>query len=138
MLIDHSSGVVFAGGLVLPRIPTTPHADLPARLASLDAPETKLNTVALKAWCPTRSVYPDLRGLHQTRDYLRWLDQFLSTSATAGLDMSGVLATHCPSVSGAGAAAATSTPATSPACTRATSKGTDALNLYFAAPCVAS
>jgi glyoxylase-like metal-dependent hydrolase (beta-lactamase superfamily II) len=33
VLIDHSSGVVFAGGLVFAeRIPTTPHADLPAWL----------------------------------------------------------------------------------------------------------
>jgi quinoprotein relay system zinc metallohydrolase 1 len=98
VLIDHSSGVVFAGGLVFAeRIPTTPHADLPAWLASLDALEAKLNTVALKALVPSHGpVYPDLRGLHQTRYYLRWIDQFLSTSATAGLDMSEVLATPLP------------------------------------------
>ena len=109
VLIDHSSGVVFAGGLVFAeRIPTTPHADLPAWLASLDALEAKLNTVALKALVPSHGpVYPDLRGLHQTRDYLRWLDQFLSTSATAGLDMSEVLATPLPQRFRGWAAAAT-------------------------------
>ena len=98
VLIDHSSGVVFAGGLVFAeRIPTTPHADVPAWLASLDALEAKLNTIALKALVPSHGpVYPDLRGLHQTRDYLRWLDTFLTTSARTGLDMSEVLATPLP------------------------------------------
>ena len=109
VLIDHSSGVVFAGGLVFAeRIPTTPHADLPAWLASLDALEAKLNTIALKALVPSHGpVYPDLRGLHQTRDYLRWLDRSLSDSAAAGLDMYEVLNIPLPERFRAWGAAAT-------------------------------
>lgn len=94
VLLDHTAGVVFAGGLVFAeRIPTTPHADVAAWLASLDALEAKLKAFPLKALVPSHGpVYPDLRGLHQTRDYLRWLDQRLQDSARAGLDLAEVLA----------------------------------------------
>lgn len=109
VLIDHSSGVVFAGGLVFAeRIPTTPHADLPAWIASLDQLEARLNSVALKALVPSHGpVYPDLRGLHQTRDYLRWLERTLADSAAAGLDMYEVLNIRLPERFKAWGAAAT-------------------------------
>ena len=98
VLIDHSTGVVFAGGLVFAeRIPTTPHADLDAWLGSLDRLESRLAGMALAAVVPSHGpVYPDLRGLHQTRDYLRWLRQRLSDSAAQGLDISEVLALPLP------------------------------------------
>lgn len=98
VLLDHTAGVVFAGGLVFAeRIPTTPHADLKAWLASLDALEHTLRNFPLKALVPSHGpVYPDLRGLHQTRDYLRWLDARLHDSAQAGLDLSEVLALPLP------------------------------------------
>lgn len=98
VLLDHTAGVVFAGGLVFAeRIPTTPHADLNAWLASLDELEHTLRDFPLKALVPSHGpVYPDLRGLHQTRDYLRWLDARLHDSALAGLDLSEVLALPLP------------------------------------------
>lgn len=98
VLLDHTAGVVFAGGLVFAeRVPTTPHADLGAWLASLDRLEQTLQGFSLKALVPSHGpVYPDLRGLHQTRDYLRWLDERLRTSAQAGLDLSEVLALPLP------------------------------------------
>lgn len=98
VLIDHGAGVVFAGGLVFAeRIPTTPHADLDAWLDSLDQLERKLANVALVALVPSHGpVQPDLRGLHQTRDYLRWLRQRLHDSAAQGLDISEVLALPLP------------------------------------------
>lgn len=98
VLLDHTAGVVFAGGLVFAeRIPTTPHADVGAWLASLDRLEQVLQGFALKALVPSHGpVYTDLRGLHQTRDYLRWLDERLRTSAQAGLDLAEVLALPLP------------------------------------------
>lgn len=98
VLLDHTAGVVFGGGLVFAeRIPTTPHANLAAWLASLDALEARLQTFPLKALVPSHGpVYPDLRGLHQTRDYLRWLDTLLHRSASAGLDLAEVLALPLP------------------------------------------
>ena len=98
VVLDRASGVVFTGGLVfVERIPTTPHADIEAWLASLDALEHRLKDFPLQALVPSHGpVYPDARGLAQTRAYLQWLRQRLQTSAAQGLDLSEVLALGLP------------------------------------------
>lgn len=98
VLIDHTSGVVFAGGLVFTeRVPTVPHAKIEAWLAALDALEAKLKPLKIKALIPSHGpVRGDVQGLHQTRDYLRWLHQLLQDSAKAGLDLSEVIALPVP------------------------------------------
>jgi quinoprotein relay system zinc metallohydrolase 1 len=98
VLIDHTSGVVFAGGLVFTeRVPTVPHAKIEAWLAALDALEAKLKPLKIKALVPSHGpVRGDVQGLHQTRDYLRWLHQLLQDSAKAGLDLSEVIALPVP------------------------------------------
>ncbi len=98
VLIDHDQGVVFAGGLVFAdRVPTTPHANLPRWLASLDALEARLRALDLKALVPSHGpVRADLSGLAQTRDWLQWLDQRLLESAQRGLDLGEVLRLPVP------------------------------------------
>lgn len=99
VLLDHSSGVVFAGGLVFhQRVPTTPHADAAQWLQSLDALERLLDGgFALTALVPSHGpVAGDRRGIAQTRDWLRWVSSLLADSAARGLDLSEVLQTPLP------------------------------------------
>lgn len=98
VLIDHSTGVVFAGGLVFAdRVPTTPHARLPEWQASLATLHQLATTLPLRVLVPSHGpVHTDLRGLEQTRDWLRWLEQTLNDSARAGLDLGEVLALPIP------------------------------------------
>jgi len=96
VLIDQTSGVVFAGGLIFhQRILTTPHADLKRWLASLDAlaPLVTDRTVV-----PSHGpVHQGDTGLTQTRDYLRWLDQSFTRWAGEGADVNDVLRAPMPS-----------------------------------------
>jgi quinoprotein relay system zinc metallohydrolase 1 len=98
VVIDHKTGVVFAGGLVFAeRIPTTPHADLAQWLQSLDVLEKRLSALPHVTLVPSHGpVHADLRGIAQTRDYLRWLLDTLERSAAAGMDMAEVLAIPLP------------------------------------------
>lgn len=99
LLLDHSSGVVFAGGLVFnQRVPTTPHADAAQWLQSLDALDRLLDSgFALTALVPSHGpVAGDRRGIAQTRDWLRWVSSLLADSAARGLDLSEVLQTPLP------------------------------------------
>jgi quinoprotein relay system zinc metallohydrolase 1 len=98
VLIDHRSGVVFAGGLVFAeRIPTTPHANIAQWLRSLDALQDKLRGFHLRALVPSHGpIYPDTRGIDQTRDYLTWLHGQLTASAAQGQDLAEVLAQPLP------------------------------------------
>lgn len=94
VLIDRDSGVVFAGGLVfVQRVPTTPHARVPAWLASLDALEREPIRTLVPSHGPVRD---DARGIAQTRRYLRWLDASLAAAAERGLDLNDVLAQPVP------------------------------------------
>ena len=95
VLVDRSSGVAFVGGLVFARrVPTTPHADLPAWLKSLDA----LQAMALKTVVPSHGpVHADGSGLAGTRAYLQWLDGHFRHAADAGWDMNELLRTPVPS-----------------------------------------
>jgi quinoprotein relay system zinc metallohydrolase 1 len=98
VLIDHGTGVVFTGGLVFAeRVPTTPHADVKHWLRSLDALEQRLAGLPLAMLVPSHGpVYPDSRGIGQTRDWLGWVSGLLEGSARRGLDLSEVLRTPVP------------------------------------------
>lgn len=89
VLIDKTSGVVFAGGLVFAdRIPTTPHADPRAWLKSLDElAQLRLGTVV-----PSHGpVHQGAYGLAQTRGFLQWLDTHFGRWAAEGWEMNEVL-----------------------------------------------
>lgn len=94
VLVDRASGVAFVGGLVFhDRVPTTPHADIAAWLASLDA----LEAIGAKAIVPSHGpVAGAAAGLAQTRRYLQWLDAQFTRWAEQGLDLAEVLRAPVP------------------------------------------
>jgi quinoprotein relay system zinc metallohydrolase 1 len=94
VLIDRRSGVAFVGGLVFAqRVPTTPHAQLDAWLASLDA----VQALGMRQIVPSHGpVSRGGEGIDQTRRYLRWLDTSFSAAAAQGLEMSELLALPVP------------------------------------------
>ena len=98
VLLDHHTGVLFAGGLVFAeRVPTTPHADFAAWLASLDVLEQLITSGAAKTVVPSHGpVHSGLAGVQQTRDWLRWLTSLMQNSAERGLDLGEVLGTPVP------------------------------------------
>ena len=98
LLIDHSTGVVFAGGLVFAeRVPTTPHANVKNWLRSLDALERVLGSIPLTMLVPSHGpIYRDSRAIGQTRDWLKWISGLMQDSARQGLDLSEVLQTPVP------------------------------------------
>ena len=89
VLIDRSSGIAFVGGLVFAqRVPTTPHAELPLWLDSLQ----RLAPLARGTVVPSHGpVHADGSGAAQTTRYLRWLDSQFAAWAVAGWDMNEVL-----------------------------------------------
>ncbi len=94
VLIDKSSGIAFVGGLVFAqRIPTTPHAEIDAWLASLDALTARGPAPIVPSHGP---VNLGADGIAQTRRYLQWLDASFTAAAQAGLEMSDVLAQPVP------------------------------------------
>jgi quinoprotein relay system zinc metallohydrolase 1 len=95
VLIDKTSGVVFAGGLIFhQRMPTTPHAEPKRWLASLDA---LAPLVADRTVVPSHGpVHRGDAGLAPTRDYLRWLDQSFARWAQEGADVNDVLRAAMP------------------------------------------
>ena len=98
VLLDHHTGVLFAGGLVFAeRVPTTPHADFERWLASLDVLEQLITSGRVKTVVPSHGpVHSGLAGVRQTRDWLRWLTVLMQTSAERGLDLGEVLRTPVP------------------------------------------
>ncbi|GCL63200.1 quinoprotein relay system zinc metallohydrolase 1 [Pseudaquabacterium pictum] len=89
VLVDKTSGVAFVGGLVFAdRVPTTPHADPKAWLATLDTLAGLKPGTVVPSHGP---VHTGLRGLQQTRDYLQWLDGSFSRWAALGWEMNEVL-----------------------------------------------
>jgi quinoprotein relay system zinc metallohydrolase 1 len=98
VLVDHSTGVVFAGGLVFAeRVPTTPHADVARWLQSLDQLEQLLARLPDPVVVPSHGpVHSDRRGIEQTRDWLQWVTGVMAMSARQGLDLSEVLQTPLP------------------------------------------
>lgn len=101
VLVDVQSGVAFVGGLAFSqRVPTTPHADIPAWQTSLGTLEGDIRSLLgsqPKAIVPSHGpVRPDMAALAQTRDYLAWLDATLTRSARLGLEMTEVLSIPIP------------------------------------------
>ena len=93
-ILDRTTGVLYAGDLIfLDRAPTTPHAAVERWQASLDA----LAALPVKRVVPGHGpVHDDQRGIMQTRDWLRWLDETLGASATRGMDMAEVMRLPLP------------------------------------------
>jgi quinoprotein relay system zinc metallohydrolase 1 len=98
VLLDHTTGVLFAGGLVFTeRVPTTPHADFAAWLASLDTLERLIAQGQVKTVVPSHGpVHAGAVGVRQTRDWLQWLTNLMQSSAERGLDLGEVLRTPVP------------------------------------------
>ncbi len=94
VVVDRTSGVVFAGGLVFAsRVPTTPHADIAAWLASLAA----LQPLAPRTLVPSHGpVDRGVDGLLQTRRYLQWLDGHFRDAARRGLEINELLREPVP------------------------------------------
>lgn len=94
VLVDRTSGVIFAGGIAFrDRIPTTPHADIAHWLTSLD----QLQRIAAdsRAHVLIPSHGPALGkadAITQTRQYLQWLDARMRHAAAEGRDLAEVLA----------------------------------------------
>ena len=98
VLIAHSSGVMFAGGLVfMNRVPTLPHARLPEWIASLRQLRQRITSGQVRTVVPSHGpVHEGTTGVDQTLDWLQWLDARLTQSAAQGLDISEVLRLPVP------------------------------------------
>lgn len=98
VLIDHSSGVLFAGGLVFSeRVPTVPHARLQDWIASLHTLRGWITAGQVRTVVPSHGpVHTGTLGVDQTLDWLQWLDKRLRDSAAQGLDISEVLRLPTP------------------------------------------
>jgi quinoprotein relay system zinc metallohydrolase 1 len=96
VLIDRTTGVLFAGGLVFAeRVPTVPHAQLGRWIASLQVMRQWITQGQVKTVVPSHGpVHTGTHGVDQTLDWLQWLHTRMQTSATKGLDISEVL--HLP------------------------------------------
>ncbi len=98
VLLDHSTGVLFAGGLVFAeRVPTTPHADAAQWLQSLDLLAQWQRQGQFTRLVPSHGpVDQGLQGIAQTRDWLRWLTGWMHDSAQQGRDLSELLRAPVP------------------------------------------
>ncbi|MEY4763812.1 MAG: hypothetical protein RI907_485 [Pseudomonadota bacterium] len=98
VLIDHTTGVAFVGGLVFAdRVPTTPHANFANWLHSLDKLEALFHAGYFRWVVPSHGpVHQGLAGIAQTRDWIQWVTQHMRTQAEAGTDLSELLATPAP------------------------------------------
>lgn len=94
VLVDKTSGVVFAGGLVFAqRIPTTPHAQIGPWLQSLQA----FAALPLKTLVPSHGpVRNDATAVGQTQRYLQWIDARFRQLAEQGAEMNEVLRDEVP------------------------------------------
>lgn len=94
MLFDEATKTLFTGDLVFfQRAPTTPNADLPRWLATLD----EIDRLDFNTLVPGHGpVIHDHAGIAQTRDYLRWLASSLREAASRGLDMPEVMRLPLP------------------------------------------
>ena len=94
VLVDKSSGVVFAGGLVFAqRIPTTPHAQVGPWLQSLRA----FAALPVKTLVPSHGpVRADASAVGQTQRYLQWIDGRFRQLAEQGTEMNEVLRSEVP------------------------------------------
>ncbi|AOW13747.1 MBL fold metallo-hydrolase [Hydrogenophaga crassostreae] len=98
VVIDHTTGVLFAGGLIFSRrVPTTPHADFSAWLDSLDTLAHWQQSGVFKQVVPSHGpLHGGIVGIAETRDWLQWLTTTMRESAERGLDLSEVLRLPVP------------------------------------------
>jgi quinoprotein relay system zinc metallohydrolase 1 len=98
VLVDRRSGVVFAGGLVFAqRVPTTPHAQLPAWQASLRELQALKATLLVPSHGPVATDGAAVAAaIGGTARYLDWLDTTFRDSAARGLEMNEVLRLPVP------------------------------------------
>jgi quinoprotein relay system zinc metallohydrolase 1 len=98
VLIDHTTGVVFAGGLVFSeRAPTAPHAKLGRWRDSLQVLKTRLAGLNNPWVVPSHGpIHRGTLGIDQTLDWIDWLDLTLQRSAQQGLDLGEVMRTPIP------------------------------------------
>lgn len=96
VLMDHSAGIVFAGGVVFrDRVPTTPHADIHRWLASLDRLQALQRDTGARLVIPSHGpATGSADAIAQTRGYLQWLDARMREAAAQGRDLAEVL--HMP------------------------------------------
>jgi quinoprotein relay system zinc metallohydrolase 1 len=97
VLVDRASGVVFAGGLVFAhRVPTTPHAQVGAWMASLRAVQAQ-PAHSMATLVPSHGpVHRNGSGVADTLAYLQWLDTTFAAAAAQGLEMNDLLRTDVP------------------------------------------
>jgi quinoprotein relay system zinc metallohydrolase 1 len=96
VMLDHSTGVVFAGGLVFAqRVPTTPHADFTRWLASLQTLQALVGagSVVVPSHGP---VHAGHAGIAQTRDWLHWAQATMAQAAEQGLDIGELMRQPLP------------------------------------------
>lgn len=94
MILDHTTGVLFAADLVfLDRAPTTPHADMASWMATLDEMAKLPFDVLVPGHGP---IDRDRRAVRQTRDWLGWLQDTLRRAAAEGLEMTEAMALPIP------------------------------------------
>jgi len=98
LLMDHSTGVLFAGGLVFAdRVPTAPHARLLPWIKSLRTVQGWIDQGLVRTVVPSHGpVHAGRKGVDQTLDWLQWLHERLQSSAAQGLDLSEVLRLSIP------------------------------------------
>jgi quinoprotein relay system zinc metallohydrolase 1 len=94
VLVDRTSGVVFAGGIAFrDRIPTTPHANIAHWLLSLDQLQKIVADSGARLLIPSHGpALGKADAIAQTRQYLLWLDARLRRAAREGRDLAEVIA----------------------------------------------
>ncbi len=94
-VMDETSGVMFSGDLIFhQRAATTPHADIPRWMQTIDY----IDNLSYKKLVPGHGpVIADHQAVKQMREYLVWLSNHLKKSAEQGADMTDVLNTKLPS-----------------------------------------
>lgn len=98
VVLDRSTGVLFAGGLVFhQRVPTTPHAVAGDWIQSLDILGQWFAAGEFKQLVPSHGpVHEGMLGIAQTRDWLQWVTELMQQSASKGLDLAELLRTPVP------------------------------------------
>lgn len=98
VLIERRSGIAFVGGLVfVNRVPTTPHARIPAWRQSLaELAKLPLHTIVPSHGPVQTSAAAVQAAISQTDRYLAWIDQNFSRWAADGWDMNEVLRAPVP------------------------------------------
>jgi quinoprotein relay system zinc metallohydrolase 1 len=94
VILDHHTGVLFAGGLVFfERVPTTPHAHLRQWMHALE----QLKTLKFTLMVPSHGeVVSDLTALDQTMRYLLWLEKTLMDSVEQAMSMAEIMQVALP------------------------------------------